>query len=452
MKCARAAEIFRGLEQNQLAVEADEIEELLALGLAVEAEPDDLAMLSWLQPVVLEHARCNVDAPNAADDLAATLRLTEEELRSDWYRMKASKPEVEIRERDRITMRRAVALLHDPSVKAAMAKLAALSRQVAPGARWVTCEPLGCEHYALTHKGRRVSQQLAVRLARFGESELKAFLATLDKVDAKMHAFAAEVGFLSQNIGYVRKNREQVVIGLVKTGAPPQQAIGAYRAGLQAAQNQPDVAVTCARNAATAGSPAHAAAKLREAEAALRHAGIPNTPIAMGAAKSLLAFNPPASGAPRFVELCQRLARTFGRSDMNYKYAARLMPASGTPEDLERRVFAAGSLLNQMPNQAHHRRTDVRSVSVALASMVRADDQLPALVARFRQLELALMQAGVSTPTTVEGDALECVACAGTPAEVVDTVAALTAQLCQGRPRTQADVSVAVAFAKRFAF
>jgi len=452
MKCARAAEIFRGLEQAQLSVSAEEIEELLALGLAVEADPDDLAMFSSLQPVLREHGRCNVGDPAAATNLATTLGQLEEELKSDWYRMKASKSEIAVREADRVAIRRALALVQDPVVAAAMAKLAQLSHYLAPGARWVACEALGCEYYALTHKGRSVSRQLAARLARFGESELKAFLAQLDKVEAKMRAFTADVGLLSQNIGYVRKNREQIVIGLVKVGGTAQQALHAYRAGLQAAQNQPDVAVTCARNAQAAGNANGAMLKLRDAEAALRRAGIPNRPIAMGAAKSLLAFTPPANGVPRFVELVQRLDRSLGRSDMNFKYTARLMPASGTPEELERRVFVAADLLNRMPNQAHRRRTDVRTVAVALASMVRADAQLPELVARFRQIELALVQAGLSTPTTAESDALECVACPGTPAEVVETVAALAAQLCQGRPRAQSDVAVAVAFAKRFAF
>ena len=52
-----------------------------------------------------------------------------------------------------------------------------------------------------------------------------------------MRAFSTEVATLSQNIGYVKKNREQVVIGLVKTGAPAKQALGVYQAALQATNN-----------------------------------------------------------------------------------------------------------------------------------------------------------------------------------------------------------------------
>ena len=87
-----------------------------------------------------------------------------------------------------------------------------------------------------------------------------------------------------------------------------------------------------------------------------------------------------------------------------------------------------------------------------LASMVRQDDQLPALVARFRDIEQELVRAGVSIQTTVEAHALECVACPGSPAEVVDIVASLAGQLAAGRQSERGDVAIAVAFAKRFAF
>jgi hypothetical protein len=452
MICQRAAAVLRGLEKNELAVTAEEIELLLEHGLAVEADPDDLQTLHWLQPLVRQYAGCDVDAPLASQSLAVTLRETEEELKKDWYRLKASKETLAAREQSRIAMRRAIAYLNDRTAMEAVRKLMRNARQLAPGATYTCCEPLGSEYYAITHKGFRVRRQLKLRLERFGQAPLATFLATFDKTEAKMRAFSTEIATLSQNIGYVRKNPEQVVIGLAKTGAPAAQALGAYRAGLQAARDAPDIAVICARNAKAFGGPAQAAKGLRQAQHALRHAGFPSTPIAMGAAKSLLTFTPPAAGAPRFADLFRRLEQGLGRDEVNFKYTARLMPATGTPEQLVRRVLAACNLLSQMPSRVKPNAREVRATAVALSAMVRQDDQLAALVARYREVEYELVRAGVSTIATVEGHALECVGCPGSPAEVVDIVAALAGQLAAGRQGERSDVSIAVAFAKRFAF
>jgi len=57
MNCRRAGLVLRGLARNELDVESEEIDELLALGLALEADPDDLAMATWLQGVVQAHAQ-----------------------------------------------------------------------------------------------------------------------------------------------------------------------------------------------------------------------------------------------------------------------------------------------------------------------------------------------------------------------------------------------------------
>lgn len=449
MNCQRAAEVLRGLERNELSVTTEEIEEMLSFGLAVEVDPEDLTLAQWLAPQVQQLVQRGLDDPQAVPALAAALRQLEEELAKDWYRMKTSKAVLAAQEADRVTMRRVLAHLVDPQVMNAVRTVTERARQVAPGLPWVADNKLGSELYAMTHKGWRVRRQLKIRLDRFAEASLKAFLASFEKVESKMRAFANDVGMLSSNVGYVRKNREQVVIGLIKTGAPVPQALGAYKAGMQAAGNAPDVAVTCARNAATFGNPANAAHMLRQAQSALLAAGFPNTPVAMGCAKALLAFQPPAAGVPRFQELSARLAHMLGGAE-TYKLAARLMPAFGTPSQAVRRAVNAITLLRQHPSRVGHNR-DERMAAVALASMVRDDAALTELVVRFRDIQSELVKAGVSTPAHVEGDALECVGCPGTPFEVVDTVAALVAQLSADRRSERADVAVAVAFAKRFA-
>jgi hypothetical protein len=452
MICSRAVTLLRGLEKCALEIETEEIEELLAAGLAVEADPDDLGTVQWLHAVVREHAGVTLDHPTVGQVLASALKATEEDLARDWYRMKTSKAELRAREESRIAMRRALAHLADPHFMASARKLLEASRLMAAGARWVPCEKLGSELYGLTHKGWRVLRQLGVRLERYGNASLKAFLSAFEKTDAKMRAFAEEVSYLNQNIGYVKKNREQIVIGLAKAGASAPHAVGTYYAALQVSgSTAPDVAVTCTRNAKTFGGPAYAAVQLQRAQAALRQAGFPPTSIAMGAAKSLLAFQPPESGVPRFVEIFQRLERAVGRAEALVKYVARLMPATGTPEEVVRRVSAAATMLRQqVPPQVHAHRADVRATAAALASMVREDSALLPLVQRFRAIETELVRAGVSTPQHCEADALECVACPGTPLEVVDIVSTLAGQIAAGRRTGRADVAVAASFAKRF--
>ncbi|MBS2020021.1 MAG: hypothetical protein JST00_44580 [Deltaproteobacteria bacterium] len=450
MNCQRAAEVLRGLEKNELSVTTEEIEEMLSFGLAVEVDPDDLTLAQWLAPQVQQLAQRGLDDPHAATAIAAALRQLEEELAKDWYRMKTSKAVLSAQEAERVAMRRVLAHLNDPQVMAAVRTVTERARQVAPGLPWVADNKLGSELYAMTHKGWRVRRQLKIRLDRFGEASLKAFLASFEKVENKMRTFATDVGHLSQNVGYVRKNREQVVIGLIKTGAPVPKALGAYHSVMNAAGNAPDVAVTCTRNADTFGSPTNAAHMLRQAQAALLAAGFPNTPLAMGCAKALLAFQPPAAGVPRFREIFARLQHMLGGAEITYKLTTRLMPAHGTPSDVVRRSVNAATLLTSHPSRVGNNR-DVRMSAAALASMVRDDAALRDLVVRFREIEGELVKAGVSAPAFAEGDALECVACPGTPFEVVDTVAALVAQLSAGRRSERSDVAVAVAFAKRFA-
>ena len=159
MNCQRAAIVLRGLEKNELVVTSEEIEELLKLGIAVEADPEDLATLTWLRPVVREHARTEIGDPNAIPTLSRVLRQTEEELKKDWYRMKASKEEIAQREASRVAMRRALVFLGSPHIIAPLMKVLADAPLVAPDVRYVCCPQLGIEHYALTHKGWRIRQE-----------------------------------------------------------------------------------------------------------------------------------------------------------------------------------------------------------------------------------------------------------------------------------------------------
>lgn len=444
LTCERAAAVLRGLQKNELAFDADEIEELLALGLAVEADADDLATADWLSRTVRTLAGRDVADPAAAQALAQALAAVDEQLKGDWYRIKTSKFDLMRREEERVEMRRALAILGDRRLVARVVRILEDAKTLAPEARYYCCQALGAERYALTHKGWRVRQALELRLGRFANARFKDFLRAFDKNEAKMRAFGEEIRTFASNVGYVRKNPEQVVIGLAKIGAPAAQAIGAYHTILRETR-VPDVAVTCTRNAAKFGGTRAAARRLAEAQAALRRAGFPPLPVVMGAAKSLLPFDPPDAGVPRYAELVQRLRQQgLGNGEQIFKFAGRLMPANGTPAQLVQRVAAARALLSRTSTTAFQ---DHSPVAVALASMVRDEAAVPGVVGRFRQIEAELRRAELWGSGDV---ALECVGCAGTPAEVVHTVASLATFVGSGR-REPRDVAVAAAFAKRFA-
>lgn len=446
MNCQRAHDILTGLANQQPAFTADEIEELLARGLAIEADPRDLATLQWLVPAVEQHAGCPIEDPLAPANLAARLAEIDKQLQSDWYRFTTGKDRLAAREQDRRLVRRALAVLGDPAERARLIQLFADARDNG-NPRYAACEPLGSEVYAITRKGARVADQLAPRLARFAGHPLGVFLSQLDKADRKMAAFSDEIAQLSSHIGPVRKHPQHVVIGLAKTGAPASEALGLYHRSLRST-GAPDAAVTCVRNAAGFGSPEQVAERLHAAQRALIQAGFPPTPVVAGAAKTLLPFEPLEQGARRFAAIARELeAEGLTRGEVTIKRTARLMPAAGAPVDVVRRaVVAFRHLFN-----GSDRDTCVAS-AVALAAMVQTDDDIRPAVQRFVEIQRELVHRRVSLPGFAAADALECVACPGTPAEVVGTVRALIAQLTRGRDPSRYDVDVAVAFAKRFAY
>jgi hypothetical protein len=297
-------------------------------------------------------------------------------------------------------------------------------------------------------------QALAQRLDRYRDVPLAVFLKAFDKTDVKMQAFAGEIATLSRSIGYVKKNPHQVVIGLAKTGKPATEALGAYHKGVRKT-GAPDVAVTLARNADALGGADHVTERLHEAVGLLQRAGYPRTPVTFGAAKTLLPFTPLSLGVQRFDAIHALVGRQLpvGRqAEQAIKATARLMPADGAPADVVRRAALAINALGR--ERSPVRAGDETFVGVALGAMVRADEQVAPLVTRYRAVEAELVRFRLSDESHAQGDALECVACPGTPTEVADTVHTLAQQVAaqNGRPLGREDVAIAVAFAKRFAY
>lgn len=435
-------------EDRQPPGPGEDIEELLAIALAVEADPEDLALVGWLESTVEDLLRQPNTVAGALEGLEALLRLADKDLKNDWFRMTTGRAELDRREAERVTVRRALGLMRDPAVQATFIEIAKQATVIAPKARYVACPALGIEVYALTHKGTAVGRALRPRLGRFTGVPLRTFLASFDKVDAKMRAFAAVVHALDGNIGFVKKNRHQVVIGLAKTGLPAQQALGTYHDAMKRV-GTPDGAVTCARNATMFGGTEPSAIRLQQAEHALRNAGLPICPMLLGAAKCLLAFDPVDRGVPRFLAMKRSLDRVFGPNEINYKHAARLIASAGQTEEVMNRVEITMHALAIHPDP-HGNGAHLPSLAVAIAAMVKNGSMVDAAVVRFRELEARLVKADLAAIEESPNLALECIGCPGSPEEVVATVRALTMHVAAGAT-TPAHIAIAVAFAKRFA-
>jgi hypothetical protein len=450
LTCERTAAILHELATGHLEVRAEEIEECIALRLAMEADPAELALVDWLEKSTQRFVDRTATAPDTQAEMEEFRARADTDLKNDWYRLTTGKETLRHREADLVAARVVLGHLRDPRVMELAARMRAQARKLAPEARYVACEALGIEVYALTRRGARVLGALAPRLPRYHQAPVKTFLAQFDKVDLKMKAFAQEVAALRANVHGVR-HAEQMVIGLAKSGLRARDALGAYQAARDQAQVAADVAVTCARHTTTFGHPATVALRLKAAEAALQRTGLPPTQRLFGSAKCLLPYEPVESGIPRYVAIRKLLDATFGESDLNCKHTARLMPARGEPNDVVDRAQMARLALGHRPPMVGDR-DDVIAAAVAIAALVSKADGIGATVNRFLEIAQLLVADGLARGTA-SSLALECIACPGTPAEVIGTVRSLAGHVGTGpSDDPAAKLAVAVAFAKRFAF
>ncbi|WP_394847281.1 hypothetical protein LZC95_07420 [Pendulispora brunnea] len=449
MTCGRAIAILRGLETNQLVAEAKEIDTLIKAGAMVEADPEHFHALTRIHQ--LKATVPELDDALSTVSLKMALTDIESKLKDEWYRIRTGKEELRAQEQARIAIRYALGRLSD---REEGAKLLTLDKQralIPEGAMYVACPSLGCELYAITHRGRSMRQELEIRLARFEPVEFSAFLKVFDKTSAKMDAFVKNLTALSQDVPPVRKHRAQILVGLVKSGLPAQQATGTYREVLR--HNQPpDIAVTCARNVGKFGNMANTMGALQQAHRALVQAGLRDGPELASAAKALLAYEPRESAVARFLELVRGLTQLLPNAGaLVYKHAARVMLSAGTVHEIVRRVSMTLQLLFSRRNLL----ADEVKVAVALAGMVQTEDVLPGFVERFFHLRHLLAHEAGNQPALAADYALECIVCPGTPEEVVSLVRNLAWRITETRSQSttpQDATAMAVAFAKRFAY
>ncbi len=457
MKCGRAHQILLALSRGVVEGDARELGELEKHGLVLGLDGPSLEALGRYQTLIDRHPDSFAGAPQQIEALGALIAELDRRLRSEWHRRWAKPEELAREEDDRVWAKRLRGLLLTPR---AAALLGETSRHRAGAASPAAGRhDLGATTYALTNDGLAALAALGPRLPRYGPYEVGAFLKPFRKATSKMGAFAAQAGQLRQGVGDVPKGREQVLATLLKAGLSPAQVAAGYRRAFEGARGLtphdpkgktiPHVAALLLRNAAEGRhhDVARSARALARARTAMLQAGHPGSPVALGAAKALLAYDPPEAGLPRFNELVRWLGQ-FAPGERAYKLVVRLMPARGEPAEL---VGRAARLAAQPRLAQGGRSTPVHDVAVALVAMTPDDREADELVGRYADVAAAFAARGVQGARASEL-ALACLGCPGAPAEIVALVFELAHALGPGPGPGDEALALAASFARRFAY
>ncbi|MCU0683958.1 MAG: hypothetical protein MUF34_17240 [Polyangiaceae bacterium] len=462
MKAGRAHQLLLSLGNGALLGDTKELDELEKLGLLLHLDAHALEALGRYDAIRARHPKLFDDAPPlSADALGALASQLDLRLRSDWHRSLASAATIAHEEEERIWAKRLRGMLLSPPSaerlnRANRARTEAASQLAAR-------RDLGPSLYALSAEGRNVMLALGPRLGRYGEHELVAFLKPFRKSSAKMLDFARDVSTLRQSVGHVPKGREHVLATLLKADARPEHLAGAYgRAvgGARALERHdhkgkmaPHTAALFVRQAAAEKhfDLDRAARAIAHARSLLLHAGHPNTPTVLGAAKSLLAFQPPEQGLPRFQDIIQQLRSVGVQGDPLYKFIVRLMPAKGTPADLVKRAAALAATPAHRTRHHALRSGSLDEVSVAVVAMARDPQDDARLAERLYALEQTFLRLDQPVGRSLSL-ALGCVGCPGSPPEVAALVCDLARSLGQTPTPDEEAFSLAASFARRFAY
>ncbi|HEU4535238.1 MAG TPA: hypothetical protein VFS00_14015 [Polyangiaceae bacterium] len=462
MKAGRAHQLLLSLGNGALLGDAKELAELEKHGLVLRLDAHALEALGRYEAISARHPKIFADAPPlSADALGALASQLDLRLRSEWHRSLASDATIAREEEERIWAKRLRGLLLSPPSAERLARTA--RARVEAGPRLAARRDLGPSLFALSADGHAVAGALGPRLGRYGEHDLAAFLKAFRKASAKMTEFGRAVDALRAGVGTVPKGREHVLATLLKSDARPEHLAAAYRQAIGGARAleptdykgklAPHTAALSVRHAAAERhfDVGRAAQAIARARSLLLQAGHPNTPTALGAAKALLAFQPPEKGLPRFQAIIQCLLRAGVQGDALYKFVVRLMPAQGAPADLVARAAALAAAPAQQARRHAMRAGSLDEVAVAVVSMARDPQDDARLAERLSALEQCFAGAGVSGGRTLTL-ALNCVGCPGSPAEVVALVYDLARSVGTRAEPDHEALSIAASFARRFAY
>ncbi len=460
LTCDRAFTLLLSLEKGDLgqagvppATLAAELAELEKTGLVVSANPGALQFhrtIEWVCSEV-EVGRRPGDEASTISELHQHLSKLEAELKSEAHRSFTSAGVLEKEHEKCVRLRGALSLLCSHWLPPELARASALVAALPPRGSPISVQGLP-DVYSITRRGADALRRLNVR---FTGKPLFEFLKGFNKSQQAMEAFVRDVRVIQQGIGPVPKMKEQVIIGLLKSGKPAPQAVGAFQVALgqlgyqsqdPKGKMRPHRAVAAVRNE-NLGSPRSLEQRLSDMGRALVQAGLRPDPSLEGAAKSLLPF-PPQEGLSRFVEIFRRLQPHVRTLPDIYRMTARLMSAPGTPDEIARRVQAASSYLGAAGGPSWG---GVTMNAAALACTVSTLQDVNPLCDKYLGIVRGLTEQRLCSGQDAAVVALDALSARGTPQEIVVLIQKLAMNISGDRPGLD-DIKIAAAFAKRFAF
>lgn len=403
-----------------LASEALAHLEALAAGKPVP--PEVLARLERLDLAITLDAtdarRCaeldELESRHGVLDANALIRKIDgltRDLRSDMHRMLSRKTTLAAEERDRGLCKRLLPLVKDPAENARLQAARLAYAELGP-------DRLEC----LSTKGRRLLPALRARVDRFGAEPFEAFLKVFHKSESRMEALKSDLDRLKGQLWSVERGREDVVIGLLKSGLEPDLAIKRWKQACAAGlphDKSAEVAHLATATVRLAGktSVTDTAQRLKDTIASLRAAGLPDGPVLRGAARAVLSYDGPEPVA-RFGALYHAFHAHLGDPTACLRHAGRLLSTDGQPGALAQRCADIAKELG------HFR---IHPSAVALATHVTPELDQGAVVERYRAIGAALVRDGAfeSPPDSIA----DLVGCKGTPDEVAAVVGQFAAHL-----------------------
>ncbi|MFO0659705.1 MAG: hypothetical protein U0165_07735 [Polyangiaceae bacterium] len=458
LTCDRAYALLVALEKRDftklgpVAELTKEIAELEKAGMLISASNEALQKSKELDQLCDEFGvvRKPGDPAGTITELDALLTKLEADQKSDWHQGFHSR-EVLQQERDKaVRLRMVLSLLSSHWLQPELARVMML-RACLPARAEPIVLPGIDGLFAVTQRGDRAIRAMT---PKFAGKPFFEFVKGFDKSERALAAFASDVAILNNGIGNVAKMREQVVIGLLKTGKRPDVALQAFHSAARILPHQridpkdkmrPHRAVAAVRNE-NMGNAQVVEQRMYELHNLLTQAGLPANPALLSATKSLFPFGP-SNGVKRFVELVQLIRRDVSDISTVYKHAARMMSASGAPNDVVKRVRVAAQALGSYAGAFR----GVTPYAVAIGCMAKDEAEIPELCRKYLGIHSLLTQHAMCPVNVAPDIALEALSCPGEPAEVVGLIQKVAREISQGRPGLS-DIQIAASFAKRFAF
>lgn len=457
MKCSEALTILSHLTQRQVTAHPQHLQELCRAELVFEIDPALLELADAFIWAIDAFGMSSAPPHSLLDPSWLQIRLDEIEgkLTSGFSRGFSRKATIWSWEQRRAKLRALIGALSYSHVHEAFMRAVRIKPLLGPTPMLAVAADQRV--YAIALRGHRLLGALSVRQARYQNEALHTFMKRFMKSEMQIRRLKDAATVIDMGIGEVPKARGQIIIGLIKSGLAPDDAVRTYQQGKDLAnwvpyKEQPAMAVNYVRGAPQLGGPQRVASKMAELMRLVQRAGLGG-----GAdgdkriARALLGVPNPAAGLERAKELLWTLQHTSPRYDGDvFKATARLLSTPGTPKELAIRLaFITNALRKRQPSHFVIHRDDA---ALSLAAAMTQSGAEQAVVERFLAIYAELERQRIPPGTNIHELAALLAPHPGTPTELVHTLSTAAISVSNESTPTPADYAFAASFIKRFLY